>query len=163
MVGYEAYYEVSSYGRVKRVKGGGRAQVGHILTPYDNTYGYRNVDLCTGSGQAVKKVHRLVAEAFLEPVEGKPEINHKDGDKTNNRVENLELSMRSANVKHSYEVGLATQRTRQRSKQQLTDEMVSHIKGLLGVVPPKGLAAYFGCSRGMIYKIKSGEVRRWVS
>lgn len=74
------------------------------LNPYPNTKGYMLVDLSTKK-RAVK-VHRLIAIAFLDNPENKPQVNHIDGDKTNNNVNNLEWVTNGENVRHSYDNGL---------------------------------------------------------
>ncbi len=53
-------------------------------------------------------LHRIIAEAFIEKEKGKPEVNHIDGNKLNNSIENLEWCNRSENVQHSYSIGLRT-------------------------------------------------------
>lgn len=70
--------------------------------------GYREVCLCTKQGRKYRMVHRLVAEAFCAKRENAPEVNHKDGDKSNNRAENLEWVSRSENLEHAYNTGLRT-------------------------------------------------------
>lgn len=91
---YEGLYEVSNYGKVRRV--GGAALQGNI-----NSYGYRVVRLTRNGRPKDKKVHRLVALAFLPTIAGKNDVNHKDGDKLNNCVENLEWVTRGENNKHA--------------------------------------------------------------
>lgn len=68
--------------------------------------GYPVVYLSFNGKTKAAKVHRLVAELFVPNPERKKEINHKDGDKLNNKANNLEWCTRSENVKHSYEAGL---------------------------------------------------------
>lgn len=91
--GYEDYYEVSSYGRVRGVDrviinsdGVKRLWKGRILRPGKNTEGYLTCVLYKNSKHKTLKVHRLVAEAFLPNPDNLPVINHKDENKTNNRV-----------------------------------------------------------------------------
>ena len=93
VVGYEGRYQVSSMGRVKSLERKdrfGRTVKERILKSYINRYGYLLVALCAGGKQKTLNVHRLVCEAFLPRAEGKDAINHKDEDKTNNNVWNLE-------------------------------------------------------------------------
>jgi hypothetical protein len=81
---YEGY-EVSNLGRVKSLNYNrtGRAE---LMNPVADKDGYLQVVLCKNKEKKTCKVHRLVATAFLENPEGKPEVNHIDEDKTNNFV-----------------------------------------------------------------------------
>lgn len=86
-------YQISNLGRVKsleRYDVSGRLIREKILKPCPEHYGYLVVTLCTGTISKVFKVHRLVAEAFIPNPNNLPQINHKDEDKTNNNVNNLE-------------------------------------------------------------------------
>lgn len=80
--GYEGLYEVSDQGRVRRN--------GKILKPQTERWGYLHVFLSKNGIQKWGKVHRLVASAFLPNPQNLPQVNHKDEDKTNNAVSNLE-------------------------------------------------------------------------
>lgn len=85
--GYENLYQISSIGRVKSLKFGKE----RILNPGKNSYGYIQVFLFDNKGKMKNmRVHRLVASAFLSNPYNLPQINHKNEDKTDNRVENLE-------------------------------------------------------------------------
>ena len=90
-------YSVSNYGRVRNNK------TGYILKPLEVGFGYVVVELWNKNGPKSKKIHRLVAEAFLPNPDKKPQVNHIDGNKKNNRLDNLEWVTASENMKHSYD------------------------------------------------------------
>lgn len=99
VVGYEGYYEVSDLGNVRSVT---RVKKGKALKPIKRQHGYLAVQLWGKGGNSrgfrTFSVHRLVAEAFIPNSENKPEVNHKDENKANNRVENLEWVSRKENM-----------------------------------------------------------------
>jgi len=104
VVGYVGLYQASSLGRVKSLKPG-RRRYGCILRPARNNRGYLTVALYQDGKQSRVYVHRLVAEAFLGSQPSPDhEVNHKNGDKVDNRVENLEWVTKSENHKHAYGV-----------------------------------------------------------
>lgn len=92
---YEGLYEVSNYGRVKN------SLTGQIMTGTINSYGYRVYRLSKGQNRKDFKGHRMVALAFLPTIPGKNDVNHKDGDKLNNSVDNLEWVTRRENNYHA--------------------------------------------------------------
>lgn len=96
IAGFEGIYEVSSEGRVRRVKEGANK----ILKPYSNKKGYLGVDLHDCGRRLSAKIHRLVAAAFIPNPMGYLEINHKDENKANNAAKNLEWCTRQYNVKY---------------------------------------------------------------
>ena len=91
IVGYEGLYEVSSFGRVRSLdRYDGRAyRRGCIIKPRIQS-NYLSVSLCNGGKCRQQLVHRLVAKTFIPNPNNLPMINHKDENKTNNCVENLE-------------------------------------------------------------------------
>ena len=105
--GYEGLYEVSNTGQVRSldryVKGKGesyRLQKGKMLSPIKDTGDYLKVNLSCNGKNKMFFVHRLAAQAFLLNPDNLPEINHKDEDKSNNRVDNLEFCDRKYNVNY---------------------------------------------------------------
>ena len=109
--GYEGHYEVSSMGRIRSVDRYVKTGIKHnenrfikgvILKPHLKKNGYLSVDLkAPNKKQKTISVHRLVAYAFLLPMEGKNVVNHKNLNKLDNRVENLEWVTAEENRKHA--------------------------------------------------------------
>ena len=89
--GYEGFYVVSNNGRVMNVRSG------RVLKVFNNYLGYKIVSLCRSGKQKTFSVHRLVAEVFINNPDNLMEVNHKDEDKTNNNVDNLEWCDRKYN------------------------------------------------------------------
>lgn len=110
--GYEGYYQVSNLGRVKSldryIDNKGRRQFirGVNLKPGKDRGGYSYVILQKNSKKTIL-LHKLVAQAFLTNPYNKPQINHIDGNKQNNCVDNLEYCTPSENVRHAIKIGLA--------------------------------------------------------
>lgn len=104
--GYEGIYMASSYGNVMSLpRGKGSRTVPHILAPRYDGNGYVKVGLSKNNHTIDKKVHRLVAEAFLgESPRERPTVNHKDGNHANNKIENLEWASQLENNLHSIHV-----------------------------------------------------------
>jgi hypothetical protein len=116
VVGYEGYYQVSNLGRVRSLDrvldkpniltGGPTVRKGKILKQVEN-FGYLLVNLCVHDKRQAHRVHRLVLEAFVPNPENKPQTNHKNGNKKDNRLYNLEWATASENGKHAFENGLS--------------------------------------------------------
>lgn len=141
VLGFEDRYEVSSHGKVRSVpfEKHGKNMHGEfsfttkrlILKTYVNQ-GYEVVcltDSATGK-QHYKRVHRLVAEAFIPNPENKSQVNHKDGDKTNNCVENLEWNTASENVRHAFMSGLTSNAGERHPRTKLSNSQIAEIREL---------------------------------
>lgn len=102
-------YEISSYGRVRN------STNGRILRGSINSRGYRRYDLSIDGERIVRCGHVLVANAFIPKCDGKHLVNHKDGDRLNNHVSNLEWCTHSENIIHGiYVLGHSTTQNKRR-------------------------------------------------
>lgn len=97
--GYEGLYQVSNLGNVKSL-GNDKKRKEKILIPSLNNKGYQKVNLCKNGKDETRKVHRLVAEHFIPNPDNLPQVNHRDEDKTNNCVNNLEWCDAAYNNKY---------------------------------------------------------------
>lgn len=104
--GYEGIYEASTLGRIRSVsryingRWGMTFRKSHILSPNDVHDGYQQVKFSINGVKSQPLLHRLVAETFIPNPMNLPQVNHKDGNKSNNRVENLEWCTASENSLH---------------------------------------------------------------
>lgn len=115
-------YSVSDRGNVRNDK------TGRILKPLEVGWGYVVVELWNEYGVRSKKIHRLVADAFVDNPEGKPQVNHIDGNKKNNCKENLEWVTASENMKHAYDYGIRMPHQERPIRIVETGEVFSSIK-----------------------------------
>lgn len=97
--GFEGVYKISSFGRLKSYKT--NKKLGYILSNKNGKGGYLSVVLEYRKKKRYTRMHRLVAEAFIENPNSLPQVNHKDGDKQNNFVDNLEWVSGKQNVVHA--------------------------------------------------------------
>ena len=119
VVGYEGLYKVSDKGNVysvERKDSRGKKWGGRALQPSYHSNGYLCLNLNKNGVTKNKKVHRLVLEAFVSNPNNYPEVNHRDEDKSNNNVENLEWCTRKQNVNHGTAIKRASQKRRKKVK-----------------------------------------------
>lgn len=173
--GFESSHEVSNLGRIRTIE---REWVG--VTPRGHPArrktaqrvcgqrvsrnGYMQVALCVGGKPHSKLVHRIVAHAFIPPAHNCEQVNHVNGDKTDNRVENLEWTTARGNQLHAIANGLARgRRGMEHGMSKLTDSDVREIRRLLarGVVQRR-IAEQFGVAPCKITMIKHGTAWKHV-
>jgi len=166
IAGWEDRYEVSSFGRVRRITGGKGAVIGRILKT-SNCAGktirggaYHTLYLSRpGHAQVPKYVHRLVALAFLPSQPDGHQLNHKDGDKSNNRADNLEWVTPSQNIQHAIHRGLFPVGEESTSA-KLTNAQSDAIKHRHSAGETQlSIAHSFGISQSQVSRIVSGRQR----
>jgi hypothetical protein len=117
--GLEGFYEISNLGRVKSIsrvvkssiqKNGFRITKEKIKPSQNNGNGYLQLYVQINNKRKIYYTHRLVALAFIPNPNNKPEVNHINGDKSDNRVENLEWCTRKENINHAFDLGLMKNR-----------------------------------------------------
>lgn len=160
ITGYEGIYEISRNGEVKSLtrtiksKGSSvRLLKGRHLKIKTKPNGYLTVALCKHSKVKFKYTHRLVAEAFIPNPENKPQVNHINGIKSDNRVENLEWITAHDNLIHARTTGLIA------SAGSLNEVQVLEIATLLnrGDLLQREIADIYQVSRHTVTDINNGN------
>lgn len=135
IIGYEGYYQISNLSRIKSLPRISRNNKGavlikeKILRPSKNSQGYYGLKLKSNCVVKYFKVHRLIAIHFIPNNENKPFINHINGIKHDNRIENLEWCTRSENCQHAHDIGLQpTRKGDKNGNSKLTENQVLEIR-----------------------------------
>lgn len=137
-------YAISNLGNLKNVK------KGNILTPVKNKYGYLTYTFCQNGVKKTFRIHRLVALHFIKNPNNLPYVNHLDGNKTNNCVENLEWCTAKENDKHARETDLKKQ-----EKPVIAENIITKETIVFKSVSEAG--ALLGINKGTISKVLRGK------
>ena len=121
IAGYEGFYKISNYGRIKSFKN----KKPRILSTCLDTKNYPKVTLCKDGIQKTYLIHVLVATAFIPNPDNLPVVHHRDNNPHNNRVENLEWVTYKQNIVYAYAAG----RVRPPYKRKNFDGLGSHREG----------------------------------
>ncbi len=162
--GFEGYYQVSDNGEVRSVKrtvynskGFFVTRESHVLCPNRQRCGYLKVTLCVENKHYTRLIHQLVGMAFLGyTLNGhKLTINHKDGNKRNNSVANLEIVSMTTNRRHAIMLDLWNQRGTKSVKAKLAPHDLVEIRAryVKGGVTQKELAEMFNVSKSTIGRV----------
>lgn len=172
--GGEGYYEISRTGRVRRLpwtdsrgvlQGAMEMKVTASGPPNCR---YHKVCIQVARKKKLFLVHRLLALAFIPNPEGKPHINHKDGDKLNNALDNLEWCTHKENIRHAIKTGLMplpkTGKGQMSPSSKLCDWQVREIKRRLAVgESAEAICTDYGVVAGTIGHIKAGATWSHIS
>jgi hypothetical protein len=160
--GYEGLYQISNLGNVRSYdrwfKNHSKMQFlkGREIKTNLMGIGYLGFSLFKDSTQKKVKVHRLVAEHFVDNPDNKPNVNHKNGIKTDNRAENLEWCTQKENIQHAFDSGL-NHKGEKHGNALINEEQAKFIKYSNHTI--KELCGMFNLSRSAISFIRSGK--RW--
>lgn len=157
---YEGKYRVSDSGMVMRIGAGTGVTHGRILKQGTHKMGYRIVQLWKNNVGHRFLVHRLVCAAFYGLIPDGYEVNHINGDKADNRVENLEYVTRIENLQHAFDIGLMNNVGSSNPMSKLTEAQVAEIRALhAGGMGYKNIAKQYGVTWEAVRNIIKG--RSW--
>lgn len=150
--GYDGLYEISDNGSIFKV--GSFVSINGSI----NQWGYRRTTLTNKDGKKKTECfHKLVAQTFIPNPFNKKQVNHIDGNKLNNNIDNLEWVTKGENLKHAYDTGAKTPMIGElHPMAKLSAIDVSFIRGLLSIGWKQAeIARVYNVSRQCIYKIKT--------
>jgi hypothetical protein len=165
---FEGIYAATEDGEIVSMKTGQP-----IILKGGNQSGYRTYSLRKDGVQSQLLGHRLIAETFIPNPENKPQVNHKDGNKSNNAISNLEWVTKSENSKHAYATGLTKisqehlelmRKNAGKAKAVFTETDANNICAIYEHMEHKStrkLAKAYGCSRPTIQRIVNGTIKNF--
>lgn len=148
IVGYEGLYQVSNTGIVISI-GKGRGRKLRTLKQHHDSNGYKEVSLYLGSKRTHYRIHQLVINAFNPTNDIALEVNHIDGNKQNNSINNLEWVTHSENNKHAFRIGLRSHKGTLHNRAKFNESQIKEIKAKYktGEYTQKQLAKIYNVSK----------------
>lgn len=160
IVGYEGYYEISNLGNIRGVSRIIKSNWGYCNKPWKSktlslcvdSSGYLSVSLSSAGKKKTWRVHVLMSIVFMKPESGL-QVNHKDGNKLNNKLENLELVTPSENIQHAIDNNLIPYK-------RLLEQDIKEIKEMLEcrLLTQRQIAKSFKVDRKTIYNVKYDKI-----
>lgn len=146
---FENYYMISDCGNVFS------KHKNKLRLPQKHTDGYLVLLFCVNRIRYTKYIHRLIAEAFIPNPLNLPEVNHKNGIKTDNRIDNLEWCTHKENVSHAHKTGLIKNQVRgiDVNGAKLNEQQVLEIRELSKTMYGKAIAKLYNVKAKTIYSI----------
>lgn len=162
IVGYVGKYQVSNTGEIKRITATNKTPPNHIMALTPDKKGYLRVSLYRDRRAITYKVHRLVAQAWIGECPDGYQVNHKDGHKRNNHVNNLEYATNRENALHARDTGLRDNidfTGIRNPSVKLTDDQVQEIKLLLRdtSLSQRAIGDLYGVEKSIIGLIYRGK------
>lgn len=153
-------YIASNLGRIKKA----HSMIGSAGNPrkprLNPVSGYYEILFCENYKKTMRRLHRVIAQTFIGPIPSKMEVNHKDGDPSNNRAENLEIVTSSENKFHAYRV-LGRKHS---FKTALTDQQVREAREWIALkIPNADIAKLFKVETKVIRDLKNGRTYNGLS
>ncbi|AMW62260.1 HNH homing endonuclease [Bacillus phage Taffo16] len=150
-------YEVSTLGSIRN------NVTLRILKPY-TMKDYKRIKIAKDNKKKSYLLHRLVALAFIDNPLNHPEVNHKDGNKSNNTLTNLEWCTRTDNLKHAYATNLKSHEGERHPRATVTDAQAVEIKEMIqNGYTTKEIMVKYGVSKYTVSRIKTGVTWKHIS
>ncbi len=167
---YKGLYQASSLGRIKSIDRkilcrDGREKLikGTVLSPSKNKHGYLAVALCLKGVPQTHTVHKLVSKTFLGLRPNHMQVNHLDGDKTNNAISNLEYCTPSDNTRHAFATGLNPSKGEANTSAKLkTDDIKSIVARASNGETLRSIASSYGLVVSSIWSIVNNKAWRHI-
>ncbi len=146
--GSDGRYEVSNAGAIRKVA------TQKLVHQYISSNGYMRASIYMDGRYRTVAVHRIIAQAFVSNPDGKPQVNHIDGNKTNNALSNLEWVTASENIQHAYDyLGKISPAKGHAFNRKLTDSQVRKIRD--SSMSCYKLARIYGVTPSAIWAVKN--------
>ena len=156
-------YAASTFGRIKRLTSNTSGKAGKIRKPTKASTGYFCLRLSNDGVIKNYSVHSIVAETFLGKCDDNFQVNHKNGIKTDNRIENLEYVSCAENIQHSYRLGLQSKEQNQGAKNGRAKLTETEVKAILNSADRSHgftvrLAKQYNVAPNIISRIVGGKI-----